>query len=164
MLHFGTHHYGKVDQVPGLFHVKTKFFHVHFLPLIPLGSYLLFENTAEGNDGIAIGWSWKSIFFAWLRVTLFLVGAILAVLALLGMVMLLEDNEHLEAVLVTFFGALGVFALLYFSFRWTHARPYRALCLARQAGLEPEELAEFFVHHPALAELEDQRVNGELSG
>lgn len=158
MLHFGTHHYGKVDQVPGLFHVKTKFFHVHFLPLIPLGSYLHLENAAvEGHDGIPIDWSWKSVLFAWVRSTLLTGGAVLTIIALTGLVVLLEDIDHWQTVLGMMLAALVVFVLLYLSFRWTHARPYRALCLAREAGFEPEDVAEFFVHHPALAELEEQR-------
>ncbi|MGE3805363.1 MAG: hypothetical protein AB7K24_11880 [Gemmataceae bacterium] len=161
MLHFGTNHYGKVDQVPGLFHVKTKFFHVHFIPLIPLGSYLLFDSNPENAEGIPIGWSWKSVLFAWLRATLLLTGAFLSLIALTGLVLLLEEPEHWQVVSVLCVVSLALFVLLYFSFSWTRARPLRALCLARLAEIEPEELAEYFVHHTSLAELEEQR--GQLA-
>lgn len=157
MLHFGAGHYGKVDQVPGLFHVKTKFFHVHFLPLIPLGSHLHFED-AEESDATPIGWCWKSILIAWLRALLVAGGGFLAIVALTGLIVLIEDFRHWKIVLGLVVGACLCFSVLYFSFRWTHARPERALCLARHAGLEPEELAEYFVDHPALANLEELRT------
>jgi hypothetical protein len=47
--HIGTHVlYGKVDQVPGLFFVATRFFDVQFIPLVPLESFLVFEEV-EGR-------------------------------------------------------------------------------------------------------------------
>jgi hypothetical protein len=35
---WGSRLYGKVDAVPGLFHVATRFGHIWYLPLIPMGS------------------------------------------------------------------------------------------------------------------------------
>ena len=42
---WGTLEAGKVDEVPKLFHVETRFGHVYYLPLIPLGSVAVFEKT-----------------------------------------------------------------------------------------------------------------------
>jgi len=35
---WGSRLYGKVDVVPGFFHVATRFGHVYYLPLIPTQS------------------------------------------------------------------------------------------------------------------------------
>ena len=44
---FGTRWMGKVDAVSGVGHVATRFFHVQFLPLIPVESYLIFREVGE---------------------------------------------------------------------------------------------------------------------
>src|SRR4051812_6962391 len=67
---------GKCDAVPRLCHVETHFFHLYYVPLIPLGSYAVFSRTPDGNvQGIPIGFSAKSVLLAWLRAAL-VVGAI----------------------------------------------------------------------------------------
>ena len=38
---WGTNRYGRTDEVPALFHVTTRFGHLWYVPLIPLGSFLL---------------------------------------------------------------------------------------------------------------------------
>src|SRR5262245_8512037 len=76
---WGTNRYGRTDEVPSLFYVITRFGHLWYLPLIPLGSYVLIEGQldAEGNPrGIAIPFSFKSFLLGWLRAGT-LVGAIL---------------------------------------------------------------------------------------
>jgi hypothetical protein len=73
----GTRLYGKVDQVPGLFFIATSFFYLQFIPLFPLGSFLVLEGTTKeggGFSGRKLGWSGKSIFFAYFRLALFIGG------------------------------------------------------------------------------------------
>jgi hypothetical protein len=72
MIVVGTRLYGKVDEVPGLFHLATEFFCLNFVPLIPLRSFLVFSGTERG---IPMRLSGKSMFFAYLRVAL-LVGVV----------------------------------------------------------------------------------------
>ena len=79
ILIWGTTRYGRTDEVPSLFYVVTQFGHLWFLPLFPLGSYLLLEghNDAEGNPkGIQIPFSCKSFLLGWLRAAT-LLGAII---------------------------------------------------------------------------------------
>src|SRR5262245_22763382 len=64
---YGTQMYGKVDKVPMLGHVATSFFYLQFVPLIPLGSYLVLE---DGQGSIGVGFSFKSLLVAWLRTAL----------------------------------------------------------------------------------------------
>jgi hypothetical protein len=61
---FGTRTFGKVDCVPGLCSVATRFFPINFLPLIPPGSYMIFEGTDRGEP---TGLSLKSLALAWGR-------------------------------------------------------------------------------------------------
>jgi len=63
---WGTRLYGKTDEVPGLFHVATKFGHFWYIPLIPLGSIIVLEETSEGWRGLPIGISLKSILLGWM--------------------------------------------------------------------------------------------------
>ena len=64
----GSRLYGKVDRVPGLFHVATRFFHIYYIPLIPLGSTVVVAETKEGWKGIKVGLSLKSILITWGRI------------------------------------------------------------------------------------------------
>jgi len=91
MIVFGTRLFGKVDDVPGAFHVATRFFHVSFLPLIPTSSWIVLEDSKESGfmssswSGVQLpSLSWSSIGMAWLRV-LSIYGTIgLACVALVG--------------------------------------------------------------------------------
>lgn len=62
--------FGRTDKVPGLFFVGTSFFYFCFIPLIPLGSYIVRYQDDDwfgGFRGVSIGISVKSVVFAWLR-------------------------------------------------------------------------------------------------
>src|SRR5262245_52564129 len=93
----GADFYGKVDRIPGVCHVRTRFLHVLFFPFVPTSSFLVIEpeNPAEfrnsGNPSLqkagafliaeakspnecaqahVIRLNWKSIIFAWVRALL----------------------------------------------------------------------------------------------
>jgi hypothetical protein len=75
---------GKVDEVPGLFHVRTRFFHVYYIPLIPLATFIILAGSETGNGfkGKQISMSFKSVLFGWLRggcVVGAIVGTIVAI-------------------------------------------------------------------------------------
>src|SRR5215207_6184396 len=109
MIIFGTRLYGKVDHVPGLFYVATKFFHVQFVPLVPAGSFLIIDDGSE--RGVAIGVSGKSILVAWLRAAL-VVGGIVAVV--LGVMALSEGRESDKvSAMFALAGAAGLVALFW---------------------------------------------------
>jgi hypothetical protein len=84
---FGTRLLGKVDAVPGLGHVATRFFHVNFLPLIPTQSYLVLARTGKSFRGIPIPLSFKSLVIAWVRTITFaaaIIGGIVLMIGLTG--------------------------------------------------------------------------------
>jgi hypothetical protein len=60
MIIFGTRLFGKVDQVPGVGYVATRFFHIDYLPLVPSQSWLVFQQTGKTWRGVKIPLSLKS--------------------------------------------------------------------------------------------------------
>jgi hypothetical protein len=81
---WGSRLFGKVDDVPGMFHVATKFGHLWYIPLIPMGSHLVFAKTDQGWRGAPIPFSSKSMVVAWLRAALVLASVIACLLFLPG--------------------------------------------------------------------------------
>src|SRR5262249_49788159 len=64
---WGFRLFGRVDEVPGIFHVATKFFHIWYIPLIPVGSHLVLGRTSTGAFGKAVPFRFKSVILAWAR-------------------------------------------------------------------------------------------------
>ncbi len=65
----GERMYGYVDRVPGLCYVATQFFHFNFVPLFPLGSYVVLEGSEaeQGFQGKRIGFNAKSLLLGYFR-------------------------------------------------------------------------------------------------
>jgi hypothetical protein len=144
---FGTRLYGKVDQVPGLFHVATQFFYIQFIPVIPVGSVLVLDQRVSGNasGGVKIGWSGKSILAAWGRLVLLLGGVGLAIMAAIEGARLLEGKGKGLDCAIGAASAVALLLLLVGSYRFTHAGPERALRIAEKAGLPLEIVARHFM-------------------
>jgi hypothetical protein len=74
---WGQRMYGRVHRFAGS-HIATRFFHIYWLPLIPLSSWLVLEEHEEGRfTGLQIPMSLRSVALAWLRI-----GALLALAAM----------------------------------------------------------------------------------
>jgi hypothetical protein len=89
---WGTTHAGKVDEVPGLFHVVTQFGHLYYLPLIPTGSYIVLEKMPDGGfRGASIPLSFKSWLVAWLRA-----GCVVTIIAavIIGIIAIAESHKQ----------------------------------------------------------------------
>lgn len=67
MIIWGTRMYGWVDGIEGQGMVATRFFHLMFVPLIPLGTVFMVDD----DRGAPISLSWKSILVAYLRAGIF---------------------------------------------------------------------------------------------
>ncbi len=75
---YGTRFYGKVRACAGSF-VGTKFAHIYFLPLFPVGSHLVLEESGDGGfRGITTALNGKSVLAGYLRVygVLAVIGAL----------------------------------------------------------------------------------------
>ena len=72
---YGKDFFGTVDRVPGEYHVATLFRHVQYLPLVPVGSFLVLEDESgrDTDDCRPIPLSGKSVSIAYLRALLALV-------------------------------------------------------------------------------------------
>ena len=87
MIVFGDQYYGKVDVVPGLCYVKTRFLHIWWFPLVPRESILFCDPSLGLGDmvGVRIPLRWKSVFLAWVRAVCYLMFYIqMIVLVLFG--------------------------------------------------------------------------------
>jgi hypothetical protein len=134
---FGTRLFGQVDRVAGLFCVRTKFFHVNFVPLIPLSSYLVFETKGgSGSRGIELKkLRWNSVLLAWVRTPLWLTCAVTSIV---GLVTALGAGHDWQAATPLLIAALLTGAAFYATYRFSAASFERASELARLVGLPPE--------------------------
>ena len=65
---YGTRFYGKV-KAAGRSFLGTQFFHIYYVPLIPIGTHLILEEHGDGSyKGIKTGFSLKSMLAAYLRI------------------------------------------------------------------------------------------------
>src|SRR4051794_31008614 len=76
ILIFGQRLCGKVDEVPGICYVATRFLHLYYVPLIPLSSWVILRGTesASGFKGQQIRLSCKSVLLGWLQAFLVIFG------------------------------------------------------------------------------------------
>lgn len=141
MIVFGSRLFGKVEEVPGLFHVATKFFHVNFVPLFPFESWIVVSGTQE-HGVLGSSWRgfrlsslrWGSALMGWLRC-----GLVVAALALFagGCVMASEGRPAGWLVLLLSGGCGGAF---WYSYRLTRATP-ESLARLVQDDAFPVDLA-----------------------
>jgi len=85
LIFFGVRDYGKTDHVPGLFYTCARFFHIWFVPLIPVGGVLRLDRADMKSHGVRIGPSAMSVLLPWVRVILFVATAFLGLLGLSSM-------------------------------------------------------------------------------
>jgi hypothetical protein len=64
---YGTGFYGKVDDHGGQ-HQLTKFFHIYYVPLIPVGTLWSMQRLDDGYQGHAVKMSGKSVLAGYARV------------------------------------------------------------------------------------------------
>jgi len=134
---WGARLYGKTDEVPGMFHVATKFGHLWYIPLIPLGSHIVLEQTGKGWRGVPVPLSGKSILAAWLRGS----GIAGMIIAAIGMAVEVSDRRGnsgliLAASIFAVSLLVTVFAFAYKGLK--HASYERALALGEKLGLSDE--------------------------
>lgn len=135
---FGTRWMGKVDAIPGVGHVATRFFYLQFIPLIPVETYLVFREVGEEVQGVRIPFSPKSILVAWFR-TACIVAAI--GLGLAGFLHL-SKRQDVEGALDIVLSVLAVATFLYSYYFGPIAKASygRAMLLAQRAALAPEQI------------------------
>ena len=73
---FGVRTCGRVDEVPGRFHVATRFLHLYWAPLIPVGTRLFVAAGPKRPVSVRIPFSVKSAAVAYLQAMLVFLGAL----------------------------------------------------------------------------------------
>lgn len=148
---FGSRLYGKVDEVPGLFHVATKFGHLNFVPLIPTQSYVVLAKNGNTFRGVPIPMSAKSVFVTWGRAISFVAMVLGGIFALVSANSYNSSAEFAPLVGVAVFGA-ALFCFLTFYKGVTRASFNRACQLAQMIGMTERGYAEL------------QRIYGQAAG
>lgn len=136
---WGSRLYGKVDEVPGLFHVATTFGHFWYIPLIPMGSMVVLAKDGSSVQGMKIPLSAKSIFVAWGRA----LGIVATLLLTPALISALDPDVPTRWELRVIVVSLFVVVLATTILLWTHrtfrrASHKRALHLGELIGLNDE--------------------------
>jgi hypothetical protein len=146
----GVKHFGKVDAVPGLCHVATRFYHVTDLPLIPLGSEIIFtESAADGRSWLRCRkttLSLKSVLVAWARAALYLT----AFFGAPAYAFIIAHAWHHKRQAVTLADVLIIFGMvagsilgIWLTHQLTRAGYDRAVQLCAELGLDPTVVEPF---------------------
>ncbi len=132
MLIFGVRLFGRAEIVPGVFFIATRFFHICFVPLIPMQSFVIFEDSAQGGGGAALpALHWGSISMAWLRQLLLVAAAVLGFMAWNK----LEAHVPMSQVQPMLLVALGCIAGFFGSYRIARANPESLEALRKVDGM-----------------------------
>lgn len=144
MVVFGTRLFGEVDEVPGLFAVRTRFFHINFLPLIPTKSFLMF-GPERGVELSSV--QWRSVLASWARVALVVGGAVALIVGAITLGQTGEAAAGIGELLAAALCGAGMWA----SYRYTRATRERALELCELAKLPEEARRDVEKHFGKLA-------------
>lgn len=138
---YGHRMYGKVDRIPGVGHVVTRFGHLNYVPLFPMGSFLVVQEQGDQFIGAPIGLNGKSILTTYLRAAGWL-GAIIGAVVLAISIADGRGSGVSQAVIVSaveMLAAAGVLALTYL-LPWFHtASQERADKLMKSAAQRTEQ-------------------------
>ncbi|MEM7234280.1 MAG: hypothetical protein AAF517_19030 [Planctomycetota bacterium] len=151
MIIFGTRNYGKTDNIADSFHVSTRFFHIWFVPLLPLGSYLMAETTDDEDWGISVPFSFKSTLLGWARFPALIAGVCLVLVPVPG------GGTTVAGVV-----CLVMFAVAMFAPQLRNASYDRAVELCEVAQLPAQTRVAVDLHYGEISEHEAQRLFAEI--
>jgi hypothetical protein len=142
---YGYTLFGRVDRVPGLFHVATQFLHVYWMPILPKRSMLVLEMPSGEGRAVLLPLSWKSILLAWGRFLIMIAGCVVLPFGIGVNLPDLPDRWARVAAIMMLSMPIMSMVLIGVSYALTRAKASRAIELARIAGIPPEEIARRFV-------------------
>jgi hypothetical protein len=141
MIIVGNRLYGKVDQVPGLGHVATRFFHIDYLPLIPYEGWLVTSSNGKTWRGVKIPLSAKSLLIAWGR----LAGVAVGVGGVIGAIVMMNQYNATSGSIFSMLAMAvlgwGLFAFTKLHKSCTRASYKRACELGKLAKLTDAHMA-----------------------
>ena len=153
MIVYGTRHVGTINEIEGVGCIKTRFAHIWFIPLVPLGSMFVVEEKGDSLRGLNMPVNGRSVLAAWGRtwVMLSTVGLLVgagAGLLDLGDVLLhgkgFNDETVGRALMSLCIGGGSCFGLIFnitlwwaIGRFWGKANPEREAELRKRLGLSP---------------------------
>ncbi len=138
---FGHRLYGKVDAIPGVGHVATKFFHFDYVPLVPTESWLVTAQSGKTWRGVKIPLSAKSVFVAWSRPAAIVAAVIGGVMILMATLDKRTDPPMAVAGGVIMVAAIA-FAVVTYKLKWFSRASYARACqVAKHARMNDHGLA-----------------------
>lgn len=138
---WGSRLYGKVDDANGVFHVATKFAHLWFIPLFPVGSSVaIVERTGDSYRGAPISLSGKSVLAAYLRAWTILATIVFGLVGLAHLSPGSRSSDVLTGVvcLVLAAGSLALCIWAFVSPKLGKASYERASEIAAKLGMSDE--------------------------
>lgn len=156
----GTRLYGRTDEVEGLGYVAARFFHVNFVPLIPLGeTYLVTKHSffSARQEAVQIEHDLRPVLLGYARGAAWTTVALTALFALLNVAYVVTTGTlHLGPELPALLAASAALVVLYGP-KFRKASPERAWELAAASGVGAIEIADLLVTPPEGARGEDLR-------
>ncbi len=137
---FGSRLFGKVDEIPGIGHVATKFVHLDYFPLVPTESWFIIEQSGNGWRGARVGISAKSILIAWFRVALVLA---IVIASITGALFVAGNRAGLMDGILLLAGAVAGIALFIGTYKLRgigKATPARAEALLQGLGMSQDAI------------------------
>lgn len=136
---WGSKLYGKVDEIEGVGYVATKFGHLFWIPLIPMGSYFVTEVRSHDFEGTPIGLSMKSVLAGYARVAaiLFFLGGLGAANTLFNPSEVVNHENILRLKITICLGILSVPIFIASHLPSVYQASYQTACqLAHTANLD----------------------------
>lgn len=158
ILIYGTKLYGKVDIVPGLFHVETRFGHLWYFPILPLESYVVLGKSGDGFNGVRIPLNVKSVVFAWLRAGTLTTALISLICAAVEWN---RQSAEFSTAMIIGFSSLATFLVLAFQRGSTQASYQRAFQIGQMIGLSDRGMLQIERIYSLSEELEPETVLSE---
>jgi hypothetical protein len=156
---WGSQLYGKTDEVEGIGHVATRFGHLYYVPLIPMGSQFITGHEGDNYFGAPIPLSFKSIGIAWLRTI-----SVIAVIFSLVMCFALDRGPMGGKLYPGIMLALSVGLVILFRLKWAMKASYeRATQISNDLGFDPRLKVFIDLHYEMIDEIEADRRMDELN-
>jgi hypothetical protein len=138
MIIYGKRLYGTVERVPGVLYVATQFFHLYFIPVAPVESFVIVEGSEvkDGFRGAKTGFNAKSILATYAKTALFLTGGVLMIAGGVQSCDVPHVGSDHPLVYLWFLGFGSVLIGACFLWRpWSTATEARARELAEKLGI-----------------------------
>lgn len=159
---WGSSLYGKTDEIEGIGHVATRFGHLYYIPLIPMGSMFVTGQESESYFGASVPLNLKSIGLAWARTLSILAGIVALVVG--GGVLTDPMIPSFDKALAGAFIIASIIMILVLRMNWTMKASYeRAKDLSKLLDFDPRLDVFIDLHYEQINEMEADRRMDDLN-